>query len=59
MVCNGHGMWLPCIAVLNIQEVVWIYYPGHVRVCINERGDSLASRGPITGILIMDRAEKL
>lgn len=43
----------------NLQKRVWVYYPGHVGVCGNERAINLGSEAPITVTMMMGRLEIL
>ncbi|BFZ12453.1 hypothetical protein BsWGS_15492 [Bradybaena similaris] len=38
----------PYVVPPNVQELVWIYCPGHASIRNIERADSLASEAPIT-----------
>jgi ribonuclease HI len=51
--------WKACIETSALQELVWIYCPGHAGVRGNERADVLASKAPVVGTLDMDRGDIL
>jgi ribonuclease HI len=49
--------WKTYIETSALQELVWIYCPGHAGVCGNERADVLASKAQVVGTLDMDKGD--
>lgn len=47
------------LCVLKIQELAWVYCPGHAGVRRNEMSESLASKAPITETLAKGRTDVL